>query len=170
MKPASNILQRAAVAFVVVLANAPSAHSANIVVTNATDLVNGDTTNPTSLMANPGPDGISLREALFACNDVPGPHLITFDPTLTGQTVTLTATLPVTRDGITISVIVGLDGKPAVTLDASGLTTADAIDMSASNFTLQSIRLSGVSSTVVVTKRAGSQTKKSAQPSRRAHV
>lgn len=143
-------------AFVVVLANAPSAHSANIVVTNATDLVNGDTTNPTSLMANPGPDGISLREALFACNDVPGPHLITFDPTLTGQTVTLTATLPVTRDGITISGIVGLDGKPAVTLDASGLTTADAIDMSASNFTLQSIRLSGVSSTFGLRIRAGS--------------
>src|SRR5439155_27196742 len=38
--------------------------AANLVVTSDADVVNGDTSGPAALLANPGPDGISLREAL----------------------------------------------------------------------------------------------------------
>ena len=40
--------------------------AATLVVTNTSDVVNGDTSSPAALIANPGPDGISLREAIEA--------------------------------------------------------------------------------------------------------
>ncbi len=51
-------------------------------VTNTNDNVNGTTTNIAALIANPGTDGISLREAVRAANGTFGPVTINFDPTL----------------------------------------------------------------------------------------
>jgi len=49
-----------------------------ITVTNATSAVNGDTSSVEALLANPGPDGISLYEAVTASNSAPGTWNIQF--------------------------------------------------------------------------------------------
>ena len=59
-----------------------------ITVTNATGVVNGDTSSVKALMANPGPDGISLVEAITATNNDPGTWNIQFAPALKGSTIT----------------------------------------------------------------------------------
>jgi len=56
--------------------------AADIVVSNNNDVVNGDTSSPSALIASPGPDGISLREALTAANNAAGPHTISFNAAL----------------------------------------------------------------------------------------
>ena len=52
---------------------------AGVVVGNATDLTNADTSSIAALIANDGGDGISLREAVEASNNTPGSDTITFD-------------------------------------------------------------------------------------------
>jgi hypothetical protein len=124
----------------------PTAQSATLVVNNTTDVINGDTTNPTTLASNPGPDGISLIEAVTACNNVPGPNSIVFDPSLAGQTIVLTSGFTVKQDGISITGLVGSDGSPAVTLDMSQAFPYIAFNLLASDFTLKWIRVVGQSS------------------------
>ena len=43
---------------------------------NNSETVNGNTSNPSALIADPGPDGISLHEAMRAANTGGGPHMI----------------------------------------------------------------------------------------------
>jgi len=74
---------------VVPSAAAPTA--VEIVVTTAADGVNGDIVTVAELLANPGPDGISLREAVEATNNDPGMYTIRFAPALAGRTITLLA-------------------------------------------------------------------------------
>src|SRR5882672_9475004 len=45
--------------------SAPAARSADLIVTNATDLVNGDTTNPGTLLSKPGTLVHGLKPAEF---------------------------------------------------------------------------------------------------------
>jgi hypothetical protein len=58
-----------------------------ILVTNNSDETNGDTSSLEVLAANPGPDGISLREALEVSNHNPGEYTIQFDPMLKGSAI-----------------------------------------------------------------------------------
>jgi predicted outer membrane repeat protein len=55
---------------------------AAVAVANNFDLVNGNVTSITNLVATPGADGISLREALLAANATAGADTITFDASL----------------------------------------------------------------------------------------
>jgi hypothetical protein len=65
---------------------ASAVRAITLVVTGTDDNVDGDTSSPAALIANPGPDAtISLREALLAANNVPGPNTITFAPALAGK-------------------------------------------------------------------------------------
>lgn len=48
--------------------------AATLTVTSTADTINGDPSSPAALVTNPGPDGISLREAIAAANSTPGPH------------------------------------------------------------------------------------------------
>ena len=48
-------------------------------VTNSLDVVNGDTSSISALVATSGNDGISLREAITAANNTTGSDIITFD-------------------------------------------------------------------------------------------
>ena len=50
-----------------------------VVVNNASDIINGDTTSLFDLLTNDGGDGISLREAIDASNNTAGAGTITFD-------------------------------------------------------------------------------------------
>ena len=105
---------------------ARAARAATVTVTTAADVVNGDAVALQALRARPGPDGISLREALLATNATPGPGrvFISFSPALAGKTIELVETLPpIARDRVTLSGLRSADGQPTITLDRSRVTT-----------------------------------------------
>lgn len=120
-----------------------------LVVTNTTDVVNGNVSSPAALQANPGPDGISLREAVLATNNAVGPHTITFSPSLAGQTIAINAPLRLTRDGVTLQGVAGADG-PAVTLDGKAITSdlccRAILFANASGITVSRLRITGTTS------------------------
>jgi hypothetical protein len=65
---------------------------ATVTVGNLLDVVNGSTTSTAALIASPGADGISLREAIMAANATAEADTINFAPALTaaGAHITLT--------------------------------------------------------------------------------
>lgn len=77
---------------------------AEVVVTNTANADNGDTSSIAALIANPGPDGISLREAIAAANNTPGADVIGFN--LLGGGVAVIAT----DRGFVITDTVTIDG------------------------------------------------------------
>jgi hypothetical protein len=99
-------------------AAAPAARSAaDIVVTTVSDAVNGNTSSVAALLADPGPDGISLREAISATNNGPGSYTIRFAPSLMGASITLDSQLPpLLGGGVAIEGDINGDGKPDLTL------------------------------------------------------
>ncbi len=58
-----------------------------ITVTTASDAENGDVSSVDGIFINPGSDGISLREAIAASNNTPGPETIEFTPELKGSII-----------------------------------------------------------------------------------
>ena len=98
------------------------ADAVTLIVTNNSDASNGDVSSISALIANPGPDGISFREALLAANTTPGPKVIGFAPSLKGATITpgevTDLALPQLLGGDT-SIIGDTDGDglPDITLD-----------------------------------------------------
>jgi uncharacterized repeat protein (TIGR02543 family) len=110
---------------------------ASLTVTNSSNEVNGNTSSPDALISDPGPDGISLREAILAVNSVAGPHTITFDPSLTGATITAPDGLPpLIRDGLTINGDIDGDGNPDITLNGAQGTAHDCFLIRASDITI----------------------------------
>jgi hypothetical protein len=117
----------------------------SLVVSTNDDVVNGDTSSPCALIANPGPDGISLREALLAANNATGSGVvtITFAGTLAGTTIALTERFaPITGSQITL---IGLtnNGQPNITLDATNASSnpGSILFIAASNFTMSGINM-----------------------------
>jgi uncharacterized protein (TIGR03437 family) len=98
-----------------------------ITVTNATMAINGDTSSVAALMANPGPDGISIQEAIIATNNDPGTWVIQFDASLKGSTIVLDSAPPPEPTGlsflsggqVTINGDIDGDGKPDITLTST---------------------------------------------------
>jgi uncharacterized protein (TIGR03437 family) len=100
-----------------------------ITVTNATVVVNGDTSSVKALVANPGPDGISIQEAIIATNNNPGIWNIQFAPALKGSTIVVD-TPPsmglsyLSGGNVTINGDIDGDGQPDITLSSlSGTAT-----------------------------------------------
>jgi len=95
-----------------------------ITVTNASVAVNGDISSVNALVANPGPDGISLPEAVMATNKDPGTWVIQVAPALKGSTIDLDPApslgflgLPfLTGGNVTINGDIDGDGQPDITL------------------------------------------------------
>src|SRR5687768_4193082 len=88
-----------------------------ITVTSFSDLVDGDVTSSPALLARPGPDGISLREAMTAAGSG---DVIEFAPSLANATILIGSPLPeVTRNGLTIRGFHDSDGTPAITLSGA---------------------------------------------------
>jgi hypothetical protein len=106
-----------------------------VTVTNSSDVVNGDTSNITALTSNPGPDGISFREALNASNGTSGEKSIVFHPSLSGTTITFVpyGLLLLASGVLTINGDINQDGQPDITLDghlgqpALGIVSSDNI-------------------------------------------
>jgi hypothetical protein len=104
----------------------PSASAGTLLTVSTTaDAINGTVSSPAALIAHPGPDGISLREALTAAAHAGAaqPIAITFAPALVGKTIAPATFLPsITHDDVSLIGSTLADGSPAVTLDASGET------------------------------------------------
>jgi len=105
-----------------------------ITVTNATVAVNGDTSSVAALVANPGPDGISLQEAIIATNNDPGTWNIQFAPALKGSTIVVDSgpnikgLSPLSGGNVTINGDIDGDGQPDITLTSqSGPATGISV-------------------------------------------
>jgi hypothetical protein len=88
---------------VFVASSAARPATVSIVVNTSSDATNGDVATVAALVANPGPDGISVREAIEATNNDPGSYTIRFAAGLHGKTIALASDLPpLTGGGVTI--------------------------------------------------------------------
>lgn len=129
---------------------APASQVSSLLVTNNSDAVNGDTSSPDALVNNPGPDGISLREAMLAANAALKPLSIGFDPSLKGATISVSDGLPpLTKGGLKIKGDINNDGKPDITLDGGQGTAHDcfwimASDVTIAGFTIRDFEWTGI--------------------------
>ena len=116
----------------------------DLTVTTTSCEVNGDTTNPLALEANPGPDGISLAEAITAINrnntvTAGGRHLIDF---AFNGTIMCTERLPPVTQSTTINGDLNGDNIPDLILDGAQLSGFKAgIEVTSSNVILRGLQL-----------------------------
>jgi hypothetical protein len=90
-------------------------------------------------LANPGPDGIALREAIHTTNNDPGTYVIGFGPALAGKAIMIASSPlpPLTGGGVTVEGdIDGSDG-PDVTVRGAGAVSQSP---GASGFQISSSR------------------------------
>ncbi|HYF48966.1 MAG TPA: hypothetical protein VEJ63_06155, partial [Planctomycetota bacterium] len=98
----------------VLMGTARKSQAADVQVSNNTDVVNGDTSSVANLIATPGVDGISLREAIIASNNTAGANSIDFAPAVTGS-ITLDP-----YSGLSITDETTITGADAATLAIRG--------------------------------------------------
>ncbi|MGL4514596.1 MAG: choice-of-anchor Q domain-containing protein [Lacipirellulaceae bacterium] len=113
---------------------------AGVTVANNLDVVNGVTTSIAALVATPGADGISLREAILATNATAGSDEITFAPSMSGQTITLGGSELVVTEALTI------DAAPLganVTINANLRSRVFSITAATGDVTLAGLNLTG---------------------------
>jgi hypothetical protein len=92
-----------------------------LTVSNAGEELNGDLSSPAALIANPGPDGISMREAIIAAEASAEFDVIRFAPALSGAQVSTLAGVPAfERGNLLIDGDINADGRPDITLDGTG--------------------------------------------------
>src|SRR6266849_1187650 len=125
-----------------------------ITVTNATVAINGDTSSVKALVANPGPDGISLQEAIMATNSDPGTWVIQFAPALKGSTIVVDSGFAgglafLTGGNVTINGDIDGDGKPDITLTSLSGTATGFFVISGGN-TLYGLALRNFSTGVTI--------------------
>src|SRR5205085_1268197 len=83
------------------------------------DVVDGDTSSITNLVAAPGADGaISLREAIVAANNTAGADMVPFAIGAGAQTIRLATALPALTEAVTIDGTTqpGFTGSPLITI------------------------------------------------------
>jgi len=114
-----------------------------VLVTNASDLINGDLTQVAGLRAQPGPDGISLREAIEATNHDPGNHAIRFDSALAGTVILLEQQLPaLTGGGVDLDGDIDADGSPDLTV-RSDADAGTGLHVASSGNRIAGLRIEG---------------------------
>ena len=121
----------------------PADIPADLVVTTNSDTVNGDVSSPGALLADPGPDGISLREAITAADNGGGWETITFAPSLDGETIFPQDSYNITQPGIAVTGTLS-NGQPTVTLDAGSNIAPQIFAVRASNFTVSGLRMTDI--------------------------
>jgi outer membrane lipoprotein-sorting protein len=126
-----------------------TAVSGGLTVTNTNDTINGNTTSVLSLIANPGPDGISLREAITAADNTPGANTITFDIPGGGiQTIALASLLPAITEPVTLDATSqpGYAGTPLIEVDGAAISGGTSVlDVDANGVTIVGLALHGAS-------------------------
>jgi len=122
-----------------------------MVVTNTSEAVNGDTSSPEALILDPGPDGISLTEAIMASESTIAYDTIEFDPSLDGAVIALTNSLPlITQGNLMIDGDIDNDTLPNIALDGTSGGVVDALRlMGASHVVIQGLDIRNFSGTGV---------------------
>ena len=121
----------------------PGSATTLLTVTTSSDAVNGDTSDADALRRDPGPDGISLREAVSVATQG---LVVEFDGALADTTIFLGGPLPaITHPGVTIRGFARGDGEPAITISgAQQNETRGAFAVSAGDFHLSGLRIENV--------------------------
>ena len=116
-----------------------------ITVTNNTVALNGDVTTVPRLIGNPGPDGVSLAEAVFATNNDPGVYTIQFAPALAGATISFVENTlePMTGGSVTVNGDIDGDAQPDITLQAPPGDDTFAFVIESGDNTLHALELAG---------------------------
>ena len=115
-----------------------------ITVTSLSDELNGDASTVAGLMARPGPDGLSLREAIEATNQDPGLYTVEFAADLAGLTISAAPLPQLLSGGVIINGDIDGDSKPDITIQAA--STADynpGLTVSSGDNTLHALDLIG---------------------------
>ena len=128
----------------------PPVSSNVVVVTTTADVVNGDVSSVGALNAKPGPDGISLPEALKAADKTRGngTAYIMFSHALNGQAIAPRSELPsINRDHVVLEGVAPDGSQAMVTIDgsseASTTVTRQLLLVQASDVTVRWLRLIG---------------------------
>jgi len=118
-----------------------------LVVVTADDVDNGNTSSDSALLADPGADGISLREAILAANNTPETTLIQFDIGSGGsQTISVTSALPTITEPVIIDGTSqpGFAGAPLIVLNGSQAgSAANGLTITAGNSTVHDLVIDG---------------------------
>ena len=124
------------------VAGASSTAATVLVVSSTSDAVNGDVSSSSALVAHPGSDGISLREAITAADRSSGTQVITFAPALAGKTIAPTRPVPaITHDNTSVIGLTTADGQPAVSLDAGRVGHPALLIVAASGIAIEHLRI-----------------------------
>lgn len=116
----------------------------SITVTTTSNAINGDVATVAGLLASPGPDGISLLEAIDATNNDPGTYTIRFDRALRGKILTLSRDLLLSGGGVTLTGDSDGNGDPDVTLrPRSTSVKSQGFTINSSHNRLRSLTLRG---------------------------
>ena len=120
-----------------------------ITVSTASDAENGDVSSVDGIFINPGSDGISLREAIAASNNTPGPETIEFAPELKGSVIQVGSSsqkaMDLTGGQLIINGDVDGDGQSDITLDGSNLLDQhlNGLSIRSSHNTIHSLKIVG---------------------------
>lgn len=101
-----------------------------ITVSNSSEDINGDISDPAALIADPGPDGISLPEAMLAADASSAYDIINFAPSLNGSVINIYGSLPVISHGnMMIDGDIDNDGIADITIDGSTTTGFNGLQL-----------------------------------------
>ena len=130
-------------------APAPAVSSNVVVVSTTADVVNGDVSSVAALNANPGTDGISLREALLVADATGGSATvyIMFSAALNGQTIEVLSELPpINRDHVVLEGVAPDGSAARVTLDGrdASSTLIALLYVEASEVTVRWLHFTGM--------------------------
>ena len=143
------VLRRGGLAVLLALAGSVVAQEvAEVAVSNTTNVVNGDVSNIAALNANPGPDGISFREAILASQTTSMPKLIVFERGMERSVINVGSNIEETQlfiltDQLTIDGDIDNDGRPDITLDASGAKGETSFAIRGSRIVVSGLTLAG---------------------------
>ncbi|MHB1908604.1 MAG: autotransporter outer membrane beta-barrel domain-containing protein [Nitrososphaerales archaeon] len=132
----------------------PRSWGTTITVNTTDDTINGNVSSVQALLADPGPDGISLREAIVATNNDPGLYTIDFAPNLKGSTIRIGSEVPggysslppLTSGNVIIDGEIGNDSAPDITLETNntgspGFTQFYGLGIASSRNTVVGLRI-----------------------------
>jgi hypothetical protein len=137
-------------------ASAAAVSSDAVVVTNTSDVVNGNVSSIAALNAHPGRDGISLREAMEAADHTRGTGIvyIMFSHALNGRTIALRSggLPPIYRDHLVLEGVAPNGSSARVTIDGRRVRcnfscksgSYGLLAVTASEVTVRRLRFTGV--------------------------
>ena len=118
---------------------------ARVIVENLSDVLNGDVASPVRLAASPGPDGISLREAISAVSTSTVPYEITFAAALLGGTLEVLTPLPYLKArGTRLLGLRTSSGTPGITISAGPSPARATITVAASDVAVSFLRFTNL--------------------------